>query len=66
MPRDELRTPLKRRRLKDRLLVQAPQPLHSSLDWPLPEFRWPAVAGVSSLPPLAGEPVIIAAIPAGC
>jgi len=63
MPRDELRKPLRKRRLKDRLLSRRPS-LFTLAAFSLAAVFLAGGAWLVSTPrPLAGEPVVIAAIP---
>jgi polysaccharide deacetylase 2 family uncharacterized protein YibQ len=63
MPRDELRTPLRKRSLKDRLLVRRPSLFTLAAMFIAGGFLAGGAWLVSTPRPLAGEPVVVAAIP---
>jgi uncharacterized protein len=63
MPRDELRKPLRKRSLKDRLLVRRPSLFTLAAMFLAGGFLAGGAWLVSTPRPLAGEPVVVAAIP---
>jgi polysaccharide deacetylase 2 family uncharacterized protein YibQ len=63
MPRDELRKPLRKRSLKDRLLVRRPSLFTLAAMFVAGGFLAGGAWLVSTPRPLAGEPVVVAAIP---